>query len=650
MDSSNFLDIRSSESGIVISGRTDLVKRNRLAMMYLRDNCDFEFIDQEIHVAVSEDLHTVLDDVKVVAEYAGCELLFTDEVEDEIKEYQEEEDAFEEFSRRAKDIRDNHPIIAEFESFEKTLKQVMTRQLYQQQLLAAYHLCFSQNGCNFSVPGAGKTSVVYGAYAYLHNLPSDDRRHVDGLLIIGPLSSFGPWELEYKACFDRPVKSTRLIGGMSRDAKENYLYGDEHTELNLTSYQSVPSIEEALKHFIRRNRLMVVLDEAHKIKNTDGGIQATAVMGLADYASSRVVLTGTPAPNGYEDLYNLFKFIWPKKDVMRFGKAQLKSMSRTVDDGRVSSLMDNIAPYFIRVKKSDLNIPPAQTIVVPVEMTVRQRDIYDMLERRYIASAQEAITSSIITDMQRAKTVRLMQAATNPALLRDPIANFIDGEGFMGFESSDDRLFLDKVLSFYGNEVPAKYIKAGEICKQIIDDGGKVVIWATFVKNIHLLRSYLESLGFSVKELYGATPVSVDDSEDDLETREKIVNEFNDPSSNSRIIIANPFAVAESISLHKACHNAIYLERSFNAAHFMQSKDRIHRYGLKPGTVTTYYHLLSRDSIDETIEARLNLKEQRMLEIIESMPIPLFDNTIEGEGLDDIKALIRDYESRAEKS
>ena len=150
--------------------------------------------------------------------------------------------------------------------------------------------------------------------------------------------------------------------------------------------------------------------------------------------------------------------------------------------------------------------------------------------------------------------------------------------------------------------------------------------------------------------MYGATPVSVDDSEDDLETREKIVNEFNDPSSNSRIIIANPFAVAESISLHKACHNAIYLERSFNAAHFMQSKDRIHRYGLKPGTVTTYYHLLSKDSIDETIEARLNMKEQRMLEIIESMPIPLFDNTIEGEGLDDIKALIRDYESRAEKS
>lgn len=650
MENNSILGIRSTESGLVLYGRTDLIRQSRLAMMYLRDNFDYKLIGQDIHIKINENLHSVLDDVKVIAEYAGCELLFSDDVKDDIKEYQEEEEAFDEFSKRAKDIKDNHPIITEFESFEKTLKQVMYRQLYQQQLLAAYHLCFSQNGCNFSVPGAGKTSVVYGAYAYLHNLPSDDKRHVNGLLIIGPLSSFGPWELEYKACFNRPVKSTRLIGGMSREAKENYLYGDELCELNLTSYQTVPSIEDGLKHFIRRNRLMVVLDEAHKIKNTDGGIQATAVMGLAEYAAARVVLTGTPAPNGYEDLYNLFKFIWPKKDVIRFGKAQLKSMSKTEDDSRVSSLMDNISPYYIRVKKSDLNIPPANTVVIPVQMSEKQRDIYDMLEKRYIASAQEAVSSSLITDMQRAKTVRLMQAATNPALLKEPISSFIDGEGFSGIESSDDRLFLDKVLSFFGNETPTKYIIAGDLCKQIISNGGKVVIWATFVKNIHLLKNYLETQGLTAKELYGATPVSVDDTEDDLETREKIVNDFNDPNSDSRIIIANPFAVAESISLHKACHNAIYLERSFNAAHFMQSKDRIHRYGLKPGTITTYYHLLAKNSIDETIETRLNIKEKRMLEIIESMPIPLFDNTIEGEGLDDIKALIRDYESRAEKS
>ena len=46
-------------------------------------------------------------------------------------------------------------------------------------------------------------------------------------------------------------------------------------------------------------------------------------MELAKLATSRVVLTGTPAPNGYEDLYNLFKFIWPDRDIISYNVAQL---------------------------------------------------------------------------------------------------------------------------------------------------------------------------------------------------------------------------------------------------------------------------------------------------------------------------------------
>lgn len=134
-----------------------------------------------------------------------------------------------------------------------------------------------------------------------------------------------------------------------------------------------------------------------------------------------------------------------------------------------------------------------------------------------------------------------------------------------------------------------------------------------------------------------------------METREFIVREFNSDNSSFNVIIANPFAVAESISLHKKCHNAIYLERSFNAAHFIQSKDRIHRYGLPEGIITTYYYLISENSIDETINSRLQLKEKRLNQIMESMPIPLFDNNLEEGGIDDIKAIIYDYAQRAKK-
>ena len=55
-------------------------------------------------------------------------------------------------------------------------------------------------------------------------------------------------------------------------------------------------------------------------------------------------------------------------------------------------------------------------------------------------------------------------------------------------------------------------------------------------------------------------------------------------------------------------------------------------------------------SIDETIDTRLTEKEQRMTEIMESMPIPLFSNIYDDLGDEDIKALIKDYVRRTKKS
>ncbi len=71
---------------------------------------------------------------------------------------------------------------------------------------------------------------------------------------------------------------------------------------------------------------------------------------------------------------------------------------------------------------------------------------------------------------------------------------------------------------------------------------------------------------------------------------------------------------------------------------------------MKAGTKTNYYYILSEDSIDETIDIRLAEKEQRMTEIMESMPIPLFNNVSDDLGNEDIKALIKDYVRRTKKA
>ena len=339
----------------------------------------------------------------------------------------------------------------------------------------------------------------------------------------------------------------------------------------------------------------------------------------------------------------------------------MRDITALGDQARVERLINNISPYFIRIRKSDLNIPPATInppIVVP--MGEYQRRIYDFIEKKYMdammGEGEPDLSSKFQAALAQARMIRLMQAASDPAMLRTPLFEFMDGDEYPAeaYQAIDDTDVLKAILEYEAIETPSKYLAVERLVNQIIKEGGKVVIWATFIHTIHGIKEYLESKGIRCQELYGAIPVekegTTDDSEEQILTREKIVMAFQDEDCPFKVIIANPFAVAESISLHKACHNAIYLERSFNAAHFVQSKDRIHRYGLKPGTQTNYYYILSEDSIDETIDIRLAEKEHRMTEIMESMPIPLFNNVSNDLGDEDIKALIKDYVRRTKKS
>lgn len=645
------LESNENSSELTVTGDIDAIFGNRRAARYLKDTLKFNRTEDTL-VIVTDDINKCIDRIKKICEYISAELCFSDNVSDAVNQYAMEEEKFAEFSEKAREIRDNHCEKDDFKAFVDSVSvNLRNRSLYELQLLSAYHLAFAQNACNFSVPGAGKTSVVYGAFAYLSNLAPTDKKYVDKLLIISPLSAFGPWELEYEECFGEKPSTKRLNGTVSVEEKKQYLYSLNPAKITLLSYASVPKLTEELIYFLRNNKVMVVLDEAHKIKNTNGGITASGVLDIAAYCSSRVVLTGTPAPNGYEDLYNLYKFIWPTKKVIPFEVYQLKDMSKASEDSRVETLLHAIEPFFIRVKKSDLGITPAtENAPIIVPMGESQRRIYDIIEKKYMSDIVSNKDSRFKQDLVKARLIRMMQAATNPALLSVPLKKFADYGGFDADVVGEDDILIRDILQYTSNEVPAKFVKAKEIIETIISEGGKVIVWAIYVKNILDFEEYLKSQGIDCRTLYGATPVATgDEDEDTVETREKIIADFHRKDSSFSVIIANPFAVSESISLHKVCHNAIYIERSFNAAHFIQSKDRIHRYGLKPGTQTNYYYLLSENSIDEVIHDRLIAKETRLREIIESMPIPLFANAGLETGDEDITALIAEYVNRTKK-
>ena len=638
------LSLPEGQDYIQIDGDVDALRRDRRMAMSLR-RIDPSFDPNTLRINVAgRDVTDLLRALHDALAKRGYEESNDDKANSVLKKFYDEQKAFAEFSEKARRIRNNDCDVDDFSSFTKSVTENLPgRQLYPLQLLSAYHLAFSQNAANFSVPGAGKTTIVYGSYAYLNNLPEDDWKHVGALVVVGPLSSFQPWEDEFESCFMRKPKVIRLDGTMSLTDKNNYLIAGDPADLTLVSYGSLDSIRRFLAAFLEKSKAMLVMDEAHKIKNTAGGTWATAALSLASHANSRVVLTGTPAPNGYEDLYNLFEFLWPRRNVSRFQVNQLADMSRSEEDERIPRLLANIEPYYLRIRKSDLHLPPVDNRPLQiVEMSPLQRRIYDDLEYLYI---EGLIGGNLEDDRMRssafAKIIRLMQAASNPAVLLEAHAS-PDND----FNLPDE--MLEMIRQFSKTEVPAKFKVAKEIVEQSLANGEKIIVWTHFITTLETMKNYLGNVGIKVKTLYGGTPTGeyCEEDESTLHTREAIIKEFNDPTSSLKVIVANPAAVAESISLHHACHTALYLERGFNAAQYLQSRDRIHRYGLGEGIVTTYYKLACRDTIDEVVDERLELKEERMMRVVESSTIPLFDNVLDDFGVEDIKALIRAYVRR----
>jgi len=654
------IDINIVDNFYVINGNSEELLKNKRLLISLK-RLNYSNDDAVLNIPFREETKIkTLQEIQSLLNKFDHTYKFTENIQRELNAFSKEEKSFEIFSENARAIRNNEfnekqSLINQFDEFQKILKNTLKRPLYPLQLLSSFHMAFAQNSCNFAVPGAGKTSIVYGAYAYLKSLPEDDPRHVNKLLVVGPLSSFAPWENEFFECFGHKPNSFRMSGVIEISVKQKlkHLYSPNSDELTLIFHGGVDRYQNDIIDFLKRNKTMVVVDEAHRIKNPEG-IWGRSVTEISKEAVSRVILTGTPVPNGYQDIFNLYKFIYPFKfkEILKFHYHNLEDMTynNSPESQRVQELKDNISPYFIRIKKNDLNLPPVEEKYISIEMDFHQREIYDFIESQYLPHFKENNSATVKDVFNRAKLIRLRQASTNPSLLSRTLRDSLENNELSGEfdpnaifttdtdEYINDSEFFNKIINYTTVETPKKFRSIlSVLLEEIFPDNGKVIIWTIFIQNAKELKTYLFQNGIESKLLIGEIPQN---------EREETIKAFNDPHNNEfKVIIANPFSVAESISLHRGCHNAIYLERDYNCSNFIQSKDRIHRVGLDENQITKYFYILSKDSIDEVINDRLRLKIERMEQIIND-DIPLFQRIDNNDETDIINDLISNYAKR----
>ena len=506
---------------------------------------------------------------------------------------------------------------AEFLEFIRT---GLKRKLLPHQEKAALHLYSVPHGANFSVPGAGKSSVVLAVFAWLREIGI-----IRSIFVVGPRSCFVPWQYEYEETIGEKPRVKIVAGGDVRERQRSYYpRSTDIADLYLTTYQTLSRDIDHVKALLRQpgNSAMFVADEAHYIKQQDG-MWAEAVLAVSDEAKKRCVLTGTPFPHSYSDALNIFNVLYPGDYVFsREDADNIRYASSRNDHDRARQILEpSITPLYYRVRKKDLNLsnpvflPPIQVSMKPLE-----HELYETVVNRIRSLAKNEIERDYetIQRLKRGRLMRLRQVLSYGRLLFSAIHEY-EEDLFQ-----DEEALSNKIAYYDQYETPGKIDALLSEIQKLREKGEKVVVWSNFIGSLELIREHCEQImGWSAMVICGSTPTQQGTDE---ATRDQIIEEFKDSGSGLDILIANPAACAESVSLHKTCSNAIYYDLSYNCAEYLQSLDRIHRVGGSETKVSYYRYLHYANTVEPTILQNLLAKAERMYQVIdEDFPLCITD-------------------------
>lgn len=494
-------------------------------------------------------------------------------------------------------VASDPPDASAAENMERELLEAgFVRPLKPFQLRNLWRISQLPHGADFSVPGAGKTTVALANFTLARR-----RGTVRRALVVAPIAAFDAWKEDAKQCLE-PCPTIVVHQGPG-----SVIPG--HAEILLTNYNRLAADYDRLRQFVGTVPTQVILDEAHRIKRGALGVHGRAVLDLAYPASRRDVLTGTPAPQSAHDLIALIGFLYPGQDheILPAGVYDERSGR---DAEVLSEASSAIEKYFVRTTKSELNLPRTQFNVERRPMGSLQQAIYSALIGRYRASFRLDKASRREFDRLGRIMMYLLEAATNPLLLtagsdRSDEAVF----SHPPIELRGDEPLMNLLRSYNEYETPWKYQRVRQIVEAAAKHNEKVLVWSSFVRNLSALNRILAE--FNPAMVHGGVPSVEEPAPPELITRERELSRFrNDPKCS--VLLANPAACGEGVSLHHWCHHAVFVDRTFNAGQFLQSQDRIHRLGLDKGTLTEFTLLISAGTIDDTVNGRLREKVEAL--------------------------------------
>ena len=489
--------------------------------------------------------------------------------------------------RQAKEQRSQvTAIISPDEIVDRLISQGFIRELRDFQLRDLSHLLSLSHGANFSVPGAGKTTVTFA----LHLLTRcfDEGRH---FIVVAPKSAFQAWTKVVSDCMaadapdDAKEPFTRLTG------RETEILEALHSGATrfIMSYDMAVRQQRILASHLATKPTHLVLDESHRMKAGWHSQRGAFFLRIADDPVRRDILTGTPMPQAASDMASQLDFLWPGHGYgleIAYGKPPRQVLGS----------------LYVRTTKQELGLPTPLRHFIDVPMDPGQLALYSIVRNEFVQNFSGKVSYGVSSGQirqARRSIMRLLQLSINPALALNA----------MSTENVPvDSAIVDHVLD---EGHPAKMRAVMDLARNLAATGKKSVIWTIFTDTIHSFVSAIADL--NPVYIHGGVPLG---SSDDLDSREGRLQRFHE-DDGCFVLVANPAAAGEGIDLHTVCHHAIYADRSYVSTHYLQSIDRIHRLGL-PSDEDTNIHVFRSTapavvgSIDRSVSRRLVEKIRNM--------------------------------------
>lgn len=406
--------------------------------------------------------------------------------------------------------------------------------------------------------GLGKT--VQSITFILSELPNIRKKKLP-VLIVCPSSLTYNWLSEIMK-FSPEIQAVVVDG--NKTERSNLQKDVIDMDVLITSY---PLLRSDIMWYEKQFFHTVYFDEAQAFKNP---VTQTAKAARKIQADNRFALTGTPIENSLEELWSIYRVVFPElfQGLKEFSNLPRKTIAR------------RIRPFLLRRLKKDVlaELPEKVEWLESVELLPDQKKLY----AAFLAKLRHDTLKHLDKDTLRKNRIKILAGLTRLRQICCHPALFVDG--YKGSSGKFEQLM--------------------QIIEESKLSGRRVLIFSQFTKMLGLIGRELANQELLYFYLDGQTP---------SEKRVEICNRFN--AGERDLFLISLKAGGTGLNLTGA-DTVILYDIWWNPAVEEQAADRAHRIGQT--NVVQVIKLVARGTIEEKINELQDKKRHLIEEIIDS--------------------------------